>query len=217
MNHFALAGRITNPTNSIGKKLGIAGGVLVLSAAALGVGRVMQCQQFTDLPGASENDFGRTVNGLSSVLAGIVAQKISPNSTFSMTIEKPMYADAPISGKTTTESVQSRVELSLTSAQFTGTTGANGISGTVDKSEFDWSIRQSGPNTWEVGRFGLKFDATLKLHIENGTINGVYERGPLSFNWNISGRYTTEGLVNIEVQTGFINPNFKIVGKVAPQ
>ena len=195
--------------SSLGYRMSLLG-LTAATAASLCTG----CGQFKDTPGTSkEKEFGRTVNSLSSMLAGLVAQKVSEDGSFSMTIEKPLFPDAKITGVTTKTSIVSKVELALSSARFNVAGQPGTMAGDVTKSGFNWGIKQTGTNTWKIERLGWKFNYTLALDVGNGQISGKLGM-PGSVDWAIKGRYDTNGVVSMSVATGPLSPNFKISGTV---
>ncbi len=173
---------------------------------------VAGCSKFSDTPGSSENDFGRTVNGISAVISGIVAQKIATNSNFHLTVQKPGWSDATVHGSTRSNSIISTVDLSLSSASFNANGEIGAMNGKVDKSEWDWKVTQTSPSRWNIGRALFKFDHTLDLTVENGTIRGELAR-TTSFNWSIKGSYTSNH-VEMTISTGPFDPNFSISGTI---
>jgi hypothetical protein len=165
---------------------------------------------FEDVPIPDKNDFGRTVNASSAVIVGIISQKIAPNKNIEAIIKKPGWSDARLTGTTTNNTIETAVELNLTSSKFSAQGNGEQINGKVDKSEFDWEVKSRSVNTWEIGRFGLKFDHTLMLTASDGLISGRLYR-TAGFNWDISGTYTNDSF-NIQVETGRLSPNFEITG-----
>jgi len=190
---------------------------LIAGGLCLGYGgyRSIQGLQFIDRPGPSKYDFGRTVNSLSVLIATHVAHKIEPNCTFKMTIEKPWFPDAEMHGKCSTREISGEVSLTLSGCSVKATGESGSMKGTVDKSEWDWNIKQSGPDRWEIERFLLKLDTTLNITVKDGKITGTYDR-PLAFDWSLEGTYDKEGNVDISVSTPLLCPNFKITGKIIP-
>lgn len=75
------------------------------------------CSKFEDSPGLSKNQFGRAVNSISAVIAGITAQKVATNSNFQLVIVKPGWYDAKVTGTTSATSIDSSVDLDLTTAR----------------------------------------------------------------------------------------------------
>ena len=189
--------------------VGAIGGLAVLGFNAI------RSLEFTDTPGPSKHDFGRTVNGISTLVCGIAAQEIFGNASVNATIQKPWFPDAKVDGRTTADFIDTEVELSMTSSHFTAQKEGGLMKGKVDKSEFDWSVEQTGPNTWHIGRWGYKFDSTLVIDISNGQINGSLER-TMGWDWTFSGTYDTAGNIKINVGTPFLRPNFVIEGTLSP-
>ena len=210
---------IANPrSNSFGRKLRDLATIAIIGSAALG-GVVVSCgvsrgQKFKDTPGFdNKHQFGRTVNSLSAMLAGVIAQQIYGSAEFDLLIEKPWYADARVKGKTSATSIESKVNLTFTSAVFHAAGDSGKQKGDVEKSEFNWGIKQTGPTTWEVSRLGLKLDTTLKVLVKNGVIEGEYIR-PWGQDWKISGSYDQQGNLDLEVSPAWDEPNFKITGRI---
>ncbi len=158
--------------------------------------------EYADWPGifSGRCEAGRTKNSISAVIAGIVGQKLHGDSVIDLEVQKICFPDASLKGRTTQETIDTIVQLASTSAHFTSKISSDGkFEGDVDKSEFDWNVRQSSVNSWEIARFGPKFDTTLKLEIRDGKISGVYERPGLAFDWDISGSYDDSGNVEIVI------------------
>jgi hypothetical protein len=170
-----------------------------LTAVGLGALTLNSCSQYQDLPGYSEDtSLGRTKNALATVVAGLVAEKISPEATIHFTIERFWFPDAELEGTVHNGEIHTHLPLALTSATFDAHSNGGQIQGTIDKSEFDWELRPSGPNKWEVGRALLKFDHTLTLQVHGGIISGELQR-TAGFNWTIEGTYSPEGKVEISI------------------
>lgn len=161
--------------------------------------------EYADVPGfSSKHEMGRTKNSLSAVVAGIVGQKLHGESVIDLEIQKICFPDARVEGTTTKDSIDTLVDLATTSSHFTATTNAQeGLLGTVDKSEFDWKVTQSSDSSWEIERFGLKFDSTLNLTVQDGKITGLYERPGPAIDWRIEGSYNDSGDVIITIDAPF--------------
>jgi hypothetical protein len=176
-------------------------GVVAATMAAIGVGALTlnSCWQYTDLPGFSgKTSQGRTKNALAAAVAGIVAEKIAPNSVIDLEIQKFWYPDAHVEGRVQNGSISTHVPLAFTSATFKAEDHGGQISGTVEKSEFDWDIKQTGPESWEIGRALMKFDHALNLSVKDGRVNGELVR-IMGANWKIDGSYTPLGEVEIRI------------------
>jgi hypothetical protein len=191
----------------------IGAGLLLLIPALVHFGN------YHDFPGFTETtDAARTRNSIASVVAGIVAQKMyDGNATINLAVIKSMYPDSEITGRTTPTSVDTKTDLTFAHNEFHATNGPSNmhglLEGVVNKSEFDWAVHQTGPNTYEIGRFGLKFDTTLTLNVSNGRIIGDYNH-PLKFNWKIEGTYSPAGIVNIDIQVPLSISDVTLVGTI---
>lgn len=186
-----------------------AGGALLASGVS-----EFQGHKFADLPGPLTSEFGRTVNSLSVVLAGVLAQELEPQGAKNLflTVEKPFFPDAEVLGTVTGTNVDVKIDLALTSARFVASGSVGALNGKVEKSEFNWDVAQNGADTWAIGRFGFKFDKTLHLSVKDGVITGFLEN-PLERNWQITGRHF-DGHMSLQIQTGFLQPNFSIKGRI---
>ncbi|MDP2907113.1 MAG: hypothetical protein Q8O03_04190 [Nanoarchaeota archaeon] len=173
--------------------------------------------EYIDIPGFGGKNLGtgRTKNSISAIVAGIASKEIYGNSEINLKVKKHFWPDAELTGYTTENSVDTKTDVLLTSARFKAETDTEDLlNGEVDKSEFDWKVKQTGPNTYKIARWGPKFDATLELKIEEGgIIKGTYNRPGPHFDWGIKGTYDKEGNVNIEID-GPLNLGIVLEGKV---
>lgn len=157
---------------------------------------------------------GRTKNSIAAVVTGIIGQELYGNSRINVDIEKTMWPDAKVTGYTTSDSIETHVDLLVTSAHFSAKRNGNGhLEGTVDKSEFDWNVKQIGPSSYDVNRFGPKFDARVDLTVEDGKITGTYVRPGPHFDWEITGTYNDNGDVNYTID-GPLNLGITLNGKI---
>ena len=140
---------------------------------------------------------GRTKNAIATVVSGIVAEKIFPQSEFKFEVEKTWWANSTVDGKTTSGGINSKTDTAFSSATFTARVYRDGdIDGEVDKSEWNWKVKSIGPDVYKIERALLKFDHTLELKISHGQIYGVLQRS-VGYDWPISGSYTPEGKVSL--------------------
>ena len=189
----------------------------------IGVGIVgafgIPCSEYQDFPGFSNKspEAGRTQNSIAAVVSGIVGQKIYGSSDVDMEIEKTFFPNARVTGNTTPSSVNTYVGLSFTSAAFNAKNNSEGmLEGEVDKSEFNWGVKQSSSTIYDIARFGPKFDGFLDIHVENGKINGNYVRGGPHFDWPIEGTYDAEGNVKCTID-GPLTLGITLKGKITPK
>ncbi len=168
------------------------------------------CGKFNDTPGGGENNFGREVNGISTMLAGIVAQQLETNANINVTIGKPGWSDANVTGSVSSNSISTSADLSLTDCKFDASGKMGEMRGSIDKSGWDWTAVQSGQASWKIERIGLKANYTLTLNAADGKIQGTLER-PFEYDWTINGTYAN-GKVDVKVSTGLSEPNFTISG-----
>lgn len=178
---------------------------IMVPLAGAGVGAIAVTTEYADIPGfSSRTEMGRTKNSISAVVAGIIGQKLHGDSVINLEIQKICFPDAKVAGTTTSDTIDTLVELATTSSHFTATTNPRGeLVGSVEKSEFDWDVKQSSDSSWEIARFGPKFDATLKLEMQDGKITGIYERPGPAIDWEISGSYDQSGHVEIIIDAPF--------------
>jgi hypothetical protein len=173
--------------------------------------------EYMDIFGFDEKvQAGRTKNSIAAVVTGLVGQKLYGNSNIDIDIEKSLWPDAKVTGYTTPESVETHVDLALTSAHFSAQNKNGLLEGEVDKSEFDWKVKQTGSNSYDIARFGPKFDARLELRVQDGKISGTYIRPGPHFDWGINGTYDQNGNVKFEID-GHMNLGITLNGKITPK
>lgn len=171
--------------------------------------------EYMDVFGFSKLEMGRTKNSIAAVVAGLVGKMLYGNSQIDVEIQKQGWSDARVTGNTTPTSVDTYVDLAVTNSHFRAQqNGAGMLEGKVDKSEFDWRVRQTGQNSYEIARFGPKFDSGLNLNVADGKISGTYVRTGPHFDWGIIGTYDDSGKVNIEID-GPLNLGIRLVGKIS--
>lgn len=176
-------------------------GTIAAALAGIGVGALglNSCSQYQDFPGFSEDaSQGRTKNAIATVVAGLVAEKITPNATINLEVEKFWYPDAHIEGSVHNGTIYTHMPLAFTSATLRAEETGGLIVGTIEKSEFNWDLKQTGPDTWQLGRALLKFDHSLQLSVRDGHISGELAR-TMGFNWSIDGTYSPDGHVEIRI------------------
>lgn len=176
------------------------GTVCFALAAPIGMCSVAK-DSYYDAPGFSDKtQNGRTRNSLAALIGGIVAQQAYGTSTIDLKVEKRFWPDTSVTGSASKDSIDTYVDLALTSARFTAKKNKYGLfEGEVSKSEFDWNVEQISHNTWEVKRLLFKWNTKLVLNIADGKIHGTYHRPIGSFNWGIDGTYDSNGNVDIDV------------------
>jgi len=187
---------------------------------AFGLGTVWEgwmSYQYADVFGFdSDYQVGRTKNSVAALVAGIVGQQAYGNTSMDLMVKKLSWPDATLTGYTTEKTIDTYVDLLLTSARFQASTDATGqLEGEVHKSEFNWSVEQEGVNNYVVGRFGPKFDGRLHLKVQNGIIRGTYHRTGPHFNWAVEGTYSADGRVNISIDD-FTTAGIRIEGHMNP-
>ena len=172
--------------------------------------------EYMDVFGFSEKpEMGRTKNSIAAVVAGLVGQKMYGNAQIDFEIQIHGWPDARVTGQTTPTSVDTYVDLAVTSSHFKAqANGAGMLEGEVDKSEFDWIVRQTGQNSYEIARFGLKFDSRLNLNVADGRISGTYVRTGPHFDWEVNGTYDANGNASIEID-GPVNLGITLFGKIS--
>ena len=165
-----------------------------------GVGTLsVTTSEYADFPGifSEKTGMGRTKNSISAVIAG---QKLHGDSVIDLEVQKICFPDARVEGKTTDDMIDTLVDLATTSSHFKASTNELGkLKGTVEKSEFNWKVKESSQTSWEIARLGPKFDATLKLTVEDGKISGTYVRPGPNIDWYITGEYDDSGNVEITI------------------
>jgi hypothetical protein len=182
-------------------------------AAAMGYGII--AEEYTDVSGFDDRyQQGRTKNSISSVVAGIMAQKMNENSEINIEVQKTWFPHSKIIGITTPSTINTYMNLTFSHVTFTAHPNPQGqLEGNVDKSEFDWEIKQTGPNRYHVHRWGPKFDSDLELYVKDGKVTGKYIRPGPHFDWDINGTYDVNGNVNVNIY-GPVNLGVDLVGKI---
>lgn len=173
------------------------------------LGFAIASTEYMDIPGIGNSvQAGRTKNSIAAVVTGLVGQQMYEKSKIDVKVQKIVWPDADLTGQTSSTSVNTYVDLSLSKANFQAEENLAGmLEGEVKKSEFNWKVKQTGQNTYEIARFGPKFDATY------GQISGTYVRPGPHFNWDISGTYDDNGNVDFEID-GPLNLGIDIVGTI---
>ena len=69
----------------------------------------------------------------------------------------------------------------------------------LNKSEFDWKVKQLEYDMYEIVRFEPKFNTILELRVQDGKISGTYVRPGLHFDWEINGTYDKNENVNLRL------------------
>lgn len=195
------------------KKLIVTGAAIISIPVLVGLG--FASSQYADFPGFNDdNQDGRTKNSIATILTGLVGQRMyDGNSAIDVEVKKTFFPDSQITGYTTPQQIETHTSLTFTSSHFSARKNAVGLlEGKVEKSEFDWAVEQTGPETYRVQRFGPKFNTTLDLKIKNGTISGTYKR-PAGFDWSIDGVYDSQGNVTIDVHVP-LGLGLSIEGKI---
>ena len=182
-------------------------------AAAIGYSVILS--EYADVSGFSKDyQMGRTKNSVSTVLAGVLAQKIYNKSNINITEQKKYFPDSRITGSASQDYIQTYMDLTFSHVCFTADEKTPGkLVGHVDKSEFDWDITQTGPNKYHVHRWGPKFDSDLELNVNNGLVAGKYLRPGPHFNWDINGTYDSKGNVNVKIRAP-LTLGIDLVGKI---
>ena len=132
-------------------------------------------------------------------------------------IQKQFFPDARVTGETTPSSVDTHVNLALTSVHFKGKNHSKRkLEGEVHKAGINWKIKQTSEEGYEISKWGPKFDGALELAIREGRISGTYIRGGPHFDWDIRGTYDNSGRVNLEIDD-YLNLGITLNGKVTPK
>ena len=201
----------------IGRSLLTTVGATVLAGAI--VTGIVGFFEYADLPGFMDKmpGAGRAKNSVAVLVAGIAAHEMYVDpATIDLDVQKHVWMDAELTGTTTPETIESNVDLALTSAKFTARKNEQGmLEGKVAKSEYNWRVKQTGPSTYGIGRFFTKWDTKLDLVVKDGTITGTYHRPPFRFNWDIEGTYDKDGTVKIEIDAP-LTLGMTLEGTIAP-
>lgn len=189
--------------------------VVVGAGVLVGVG--ILSNEYTDLPGFDDKvQAGRTKNSIAAVVAGIIGQKLHNNNHIDLEIQKLFFPNARVTGYTTQNSVDAYVGLALTSVHFEAKNNSRDqLEGKVHKSEFNWKVKQSSENRYEIARWGPKFDGALEVNVKDGKISGTYIRGGPHFNWKVNGIYDNLGNVKCVID-GPLNLGITLDGKITP-
>lgn len=189
--------------------LGLSAAIFTLAIPAI---------EYMDILGPSQDvQIGRTKNSIATVVAGTIGQKMHGNSRIQLEIEKQMWPDSTLSGHTTSQYIQTEVDLSLGEAIYKAQADERGrMHGEVDKSELNWKVQQTDVNKFDIARWGPKFDSELELNVKDGNITGTYIRNGVHFNWDIEGTYDQQGNVEVEID-GPLNLGITLKGKITKQ
>jgi len=171
--------------------------------------------EYTDFPGFDDKvQAGRAKNSITAVVAGLVGQKLYGNSVIDLEIQKSFFPYARVTGETSPTSINTYVDLTLTSVHFQAKNNSyNKLEGEVHKSEINWEVKQISDDRYEISRWGPKFDGALDLTVKDGKISGTFIRGGPHFDWNVNGTYNDSGKVNLEID-GHLNLGITLDGKI---
>ncbi|MBU0666698.1 MAG: hypothetical protein ABIC91_01590 [Nanoarchaeota archaeon] len=178
--------------------------------------------EYLDFPGWDNKvQTGRTKNAISTIVTGLVGQKLYDKSNIDVEIKKKLFPDATVKGYTSKDTINTHVNLTLTKSNFLAGKDYFGmLEGQVKKSEFNWNVKQIDYDSYEIKRFGPKFNHQLDLMVgdissneETGKIIGKYIRKGPHFDWNIEGTYDRQGNVQIEID-GSLNLGINLEGKI---
>ncbi len=180
---------------------GITKGFLELAVAAYFFGVVAENMDTPMVVPLVDDTYqlGRTKNAIASVISGVVAQKMYDNSTIDVEVCKWLWPDSHIDGRTTPNSIYTYMDLFMfTKSEFiadrkNADNSVGPLRGRVHKSELDWKINQLSENSYEIVRWGPKFNNRLDITVDNGRINGMFVRPWLHFDWRIEGEYDEDG------------------------
>ncbi len=191
--------------------------LLALGLIGLGSGAAIgSCTvpHYSDLPGFSnDSQSGRTINGVSTLVGGIIGETLYGDSQIDLTAEKFFFPDSEITGTTSRERIDVECDLLFTSSHFTARREKGGVfTGAVEKSEYNWDITQNSSNTWGIERAGWKLDTMLELNIDSGVITGAYKR-PFELDWDINGTYDHNGKIDVEIDVPW-GPDVELVGQI---
>ena len=148
---------------------------------------------------------GRTKNSIASVVSGLVSQRLDDgNNDINMNVGKVFFPDSKITGFTTRDTIHTDMGLWFTSNKFDAGRKNGLMNGRVDKSEFDWKVKEKPNGDYDVARFGPKFDASVEdLKVKDGVISGTYSRPGPNFDWDIDGTYDSDGNVQFTIDGPF--------------
>ena len=176
--------------------------LLVIGLAA-GVSMPIISAEYADLPAPFDAQQGRTKNAIASVVVGTIGQQLYGNShvNVNVNVKKYFFSDSKVTGTTTPDSIDTKMDLTFSSNRYTANKNpkSNNFKGKVDKSEIDWKVQQTSQTTYEISRWGPKFDSSLELTIKDGKISGTYIRDGPNIDWDIQGTYDEQGNINVEI------------------
>jgi len=186
-------------------------------AAIFFVGSIISLTNYEDIPFFySSSSRGREKNNIALVVAGLLAQEYGKEkSVIDIQLQKHFFPDSRIRGEVTTDSIDIKLDLLLSTSKFTAYKDVkNELIGEVIKNEFDWEVVQIDKNRYRIGRRLFRFDRELILEIRDGKVSGMIIRNGLYFDWEIEGTISEDGFVDIEID-GILNLGVKLVGKIA--
>lgn len=145
---------------------------------------------------------------LTAVVAGILAQKIHPESQIEMDVDIWLGAGGRLTGTTTPQSIRVYLDRNFSAdSEFTAERAApilsptsrtlvGGISRTLS---FGFSFRQLGENLYQIDRRLIGFGYQLELKLEQGHIQGQVYRS-LALDWSVEGEISPSGEIEFEIQ-----------------
>lgn len=201
----------TKVKNSLGAFALPALGLAALTVTGLGV---RSCNYIDDrVVGIGTKD-GRDINSMGTLLSGLIAQRVWGEAEVSAVIEKSFFPDSTATGTVTLNSIGLETSVWLTDNKFYASGPQGKIRGIVEKTEQNWEIVQKSEDSYEIQRFMLKLDPTLKLTVKDGKISGDLQK-QLALDWSFEGTYDLNaGTFKLNVVTPWHVPNFSISGKV---
>ena len=148
---------------------------------------------------------GRQKNCIAGIVSGLVGQKLYGAAEIRLTVRKMLYPDARVTGRTTSSSIDIRVDASNVHFAAEIADDTKHLEGKLDKSGgLDWKVRQTSENIYDITRKERHLSeekkfAGLTITVKDGKIWGVCKRPDPSHDWNISGRYDSKGNVNFGI------------------
>lgn len=150
----------------------------------------------------ADNGYGRNVNGVSAILAGIMAEKMGLKDNWTFQVEKNFWPDISGAGNASKEKITATID------DGKGNFSIDLLDINLRHSNFSFGVSQSSNTVWEVRESWGKFEDHLRLDFQGNEITGKLVR-PFAQDWELKGDYLPQS-ATITVKPGAFNPEFTI-------